>query len=368
MKSPLSRYLTVTLALAACEGVAPGAADSGATAGGGTAGAGGGGAATAGGASSSSGGSAGGASGGGSSALRARCTAGPDAEKAGWRLAWCDEFDGADLDERNWSFDLSDGAFLPSGPGWGNQEKEFYTARAVNARVESGRLKITALKDGPHHANGPAYPSTYDFSSARLKTKGKVDFTYGRVEVRAKLPRGQGVWPAIWLLPTDEAYGGWASSGEIDLMELKGQQSDVVHGTLHFGQMWNQNEWVSCQLTRAAGSYSDGFHTYALEWSAESIRWFVDDKLFATQAPRGGMKPTSTCLNESGGAMTPTMNEHVTDPTAGWYSAVADPPAPFDRNFHLILNVAVGGGFVGAVDPAVFPQSMEVEFVRLYQR
>ncbi len=300
--------------------------------------------------------------------LAARCSAGKDAEREGWRLAWCDEFNGTSIDPESWTFDIGDGAFLPSGPGWGNQEKEFYTQRAANARVEGGQLVLTALKDGPFHANGPSYPSVYDYSSARLHTRNKVDFLYGRVEVRARVPEGQGVWPAIWMLPTDAVYGGWPASGEIDIMELRGQEPDVVHGTLHFGDMWNKNSYVGCPYKRPAGKFSTDFHVFAVEWAPDAIRWFVDGELYATQLPRGAPRLASVCQSTTGGAVVPTRNENVADPGAGWYSVSADPPAPFNRRFHILLNIAVGGGFVGNVDPSVFPQSMRVDYVRVYQR
>lgn len=293
------------------------------------------------------------------------CDAGPEADKPGWKLVWCDEFSGATIDPKKWTFDIGDGGDRPAGAGWGNQEKEYYTQRSDNAQTKDGNLVISALKDGPHYANGGA---AYDYSSARMTTRGLADWTFGRIETRAKLPKGQGLWPAIWMLPTGGEYGGWASSGEIDIMEYKGQAPDEMYGTLHFGNQWPKNEFVGCLLKLPSGNFADDFHVFTAEWDATAIHLFVDDIAFETQVPKGSTKPASVCVDADGKPLPANANENVADPTAGWYSASGDPPAPFNRAFHLLLNVAVGGLFVGAVDPTVFPQTMVVDYVRVYQK
>jgi beta-glucanase (GH16 family) len=300
------------------------------------------------------------------SSMASACTA-KGADKPGWSLVWCDEFDGPAIDETKWTFDIGDGGDKASGPGWGNQEKEYYTRRTDNAQTKDGNLVISALKDGPHYANGGA---AYDYSSARMVTRGKADWTFGRIEARAKVPKGQGLWPAIWMLPSENAYGGWAASGEIDIMELKGQAPDAVYGTLHFGEQWPKNQFVGCTLKLASGSFADDFHVFAAEWDASGIRMFVDDIGYETQAPKGAAPPASVCVAADGKTpVTPNINKNVTDAKAGYWSASGSSPAPFNRAFHILLNVAVGGEFVGdTIDPAVFPQKMVVDYVRVYQK
>lgn len=300
------------------------------------------------------------------SSMASACTA-KGADKPGWDLVWCDEFDGPAIDETKWTFDIGDGGDRPSGPGWGNQEKEYYTRRTENAQTKDGNLIISALKDGPHYANGG---TAYDYSSARMATRGKANWTFGRIEARAKLPKGQGLWPAFWMLPSDSAYGGWASSGEIDIMEYKGQATDTIYGTLHFGDQWPKNQFVSCPLKLASGSFADDFHVFAAEWDASGIHMFVDDIAYEAQLPKGATPPPSVCVAADGKTpVTPNVNENVKDAKAGYFSGGGSAPAPFDRPFHILLNMAVGGQFVGGtVDPAVFPQTMVVDYVRVYQK
>ncbi len=242
-----------------------------------------------------------------------------------WTLVWQDEFDGPVLDGGKWSVQTGDGCDLGIC-GWGNNERQWY--QATNATVADGLLTITARREA---SGGRGY------TSARIRSAGKGDWTYARIVVRARLPRGRGLWPAIWLLPTDEVYGGWAASGEIDLVELVGHEPATVHGTLHYGGAWPNNRSSGSSYTLREGIFADGFHTFALEWERGVIRWFVDDTLYQTQ----------TQWSSSGGAF----------------------PAPFDRRFHLLLNVAVGGNWPGDPDETtVFPQRMEVDYVRVYQR
>ncbi|HEY3968404.1 MAG TPA: glycoside hydrolase family 16 protein [Planctomycetaceae bacterium] len=247
------------------------------------------------------------------------------AQDAAWKLVWSDEFDGKSLDYSKWEAEVN--AF-----GGGNHELQMYTDRKENLRVAEGRLIIEARKDRPDISG-----TVRDYSSARIRTKHRGDWKYGKFEVRAKLPAGQGVWPAIWLLPTDEVYGTWASSGEIDIMEFKGQEPNVVWGTLHYGKRWPDNKHTGTQKILSTGNLTDDFHTYTLEWEEGVIRWYVDGELYQTQKE--------------------------------WTSAGGKFPAPFDQRFHMILNLAIGGGFVGNPDATTqFPRQYLVDYVRVYQR
>lgn len=255
--------------------------------------------------------------------LRALAADQAPAERPGWKLVWADEFDhDGRPDPQHWSYDVG-------GGGWGNHELEYYTDnRPENARVEHGVLILEARKEA---WKGNAY------TSARLVTKGKGDWTYGRFEVRARLPEGRGTWPAIWMLPTtwDLGDGGWPDNGEIDVMEHVGYDPGVIHGSTHSrAHYWREN--TQRTATTRVPDFATAFHTYAMEWDAKEIRMFVDDRLYFT-SPNDG---------------------------SGWKSW------PFFRDFHFVLNVAVGGDWGGekGVDESIFPQRMEVDYVRVYQR
>jgi len=241
-----------------------------------------------------------------------------------WKLVWSDEFDGPDgsaVDPTKWSFDVG-------GSGWGNGELQYYTDRLDNAYVENGALVIEAHRE---EYKGNRY------TSARLVTRGKGDWLYGRFEIRAKLPTGQGIWPAIWMLPTDSEYGGWPSSGEIDVVELVGHEPARVYGTLHYGKP-HASEGRYYDLAGGA-TFADDYHVFALEWEPGEMRWYVDGYHYQTQT------------------------QWFTSSRKGTY------PAPFDRRFHLILNVAVGGAWPGYPDETtVFPQHMVVDYVRVYHK
>ncbi|MBL8891110.1 MAG: glycoside hydrolase family 16 protein [Planctomycetaceae bacterium] len=242
-----------------------------------------------------------------------------------WVLVWQDDFDGARLDYSKWEVEVN--AF-----GGGNNELQIYTDRPDNVRVADGRLILEARKD-----NASVQGTVREYSSGRIRSKNRGDWKFGRFEVRAKFPEGQGLWPAIWLMPTAEVYGTWAASGEIDIVEYKGQEPNIVHGTLHYGETWPNNKYTGTKYQLPQGSFSSGFHDYALEWEAGEIRWYVDGQLYQTQNK--------------------------------WKSGTAPFPAPFDQEFHLILNMAVGGGFVGAPNAKTpFPARMEVDHVRVFQR
>lgn len=248
-----------------------------------------------------------------------------DFQKPARRLAWSDEFNYKGLpDSKKWGYDLGDGC--PDVCGWGNEEAEFYTKDLKNARVENGALIIEARKDS---MGGKA------FTSARLVTKNKGDWKYGRIEVKAKVPRGRGTWPAIWMLSTDWKYGGWPMSGEIDIMEHVGHDQGVIHGTLH-SDKYNHVKRTQQEGKIRIADCSDSFHVYAVDWTENQIDFFVDDKMYHS------------------------VKRNPADDSAGW---------PFDQPFHLILNIAVGGGWGGmqGIDPAIWPQQMVIDYVRVYQ-
>jgi len=194
-----------------------------------------------------------------------------------WNLAWSDEFDSASLNTANWNYEVN-------CQGGGNNEKQCYTADNQNSFLADGMLNIVA-RPAPAGAQLP-------YTSARLTTQKKADFKYGRFEIRAKMPYGQGSWPAIWMMPTDSVYGGWPRSGEIDIMEAvnlktvnaNGEVENTVHGTLHYGRAWpnNASSGKAYPLPNDANP-ADDFHVYAIEWQEGEIRWYVDDYLYATQ-------------------------------------------------------------------------------------
>jgi beta-glucanase (GH16 family) len=243
----------------------------------------------------------------------------------GWILVWNDEFEGNSIDPDKWEHEVN-------AKGGGNNELQYYTARPQNSFIEDGKLKIRAIKET---YTGPE--GTREYTSARLRTLNKGDWKYGRFEFRAKMPIGKGIWPALWMLPTDRVYGGWAASGEIDIMEFIGHEPEKVHGTLHYGGGWPQNKYTGNAYTLPAGKFSDDFHVFTLEWEEGEMRWYVDGNLYQTQTE--------------------------------WYSTNGDYPAPFDQRFHLIVNVAVGGNWPGNPDlTTVFPQTMEIDYARVFTR
>ena len=242
-------------------------------------------------------------------------------------MSWQDEFDGTSVESARWAFDIGTGTQYGL-TGWGNNELQYYTNRSQNASVSNGTLKITALKE---NYGGQSY------TSARLKTQGLFSQAGGRFEIRAALPTGQGFWPAIWMMPASDTYGGWAASGEIDIMEARGQQPDRVNGAIHYGGTWPSNTWSESTRVLPAGQTISSFHTYALEWdtaATPAIRWYVDDVLYATK----------------------TL----------WWSSGAAYPAPFDKPFYMLLNLAVGGNYVGSPNGSTpFPATMQVDYVRV---
>lgn len=257
-----------------------------------------------------------------------------------WSLVWSDEFSGKEIDRRKWTFDIGNWIVDENGngitSGWGNNEKEYYTDSNENAFIEDGKLVIKAKKEQVTDQFG-----TYDYTSAKLKTKGLFSKKYGRYEIKAKLPVGKGLWPAIWMLPEEDKYGTWAASGEIDIVEAWGSRPNTVAGTIHYGEGWPNNKYTGKEFEFPEKSGIDRWHTYALEWEPGELRWYVDGELYQTQNK--------------------------------WYSKGKDNaanfsyPAPFDQEFYLVMNLAVGGWFDGEVDEATkFPSKMLVDYVRVY--
>jgi beta-glucanase (GH16 family) len=249
-------------------------------------------------------------------------------DQARWQLAWGDEFNGRSgsaIDANKWSFDIG-------GKGWGNHELETYTSRIANAHLENGSLVIKAMKETFTGADN----ITRDYTSARLLTKQKFSQTYGRFEARIKIPFGQGIWPAFWMLGDNIDRVQWPNCGEIDIMKNIGREPSVVHGTFH-GPGYSGGKGIGAAYTLAGGKkFSDDFHTFAVEWEPNVIRFYVDENLYQTR--------TSADLPQG----------------ASWV---------FDHPFFIILNVAVGGGWPGNPDTTtVFPQQMLVDYVRVYKR
>lgn len=236
-------------------------------------------------------------------------------DSARWLLVWQDEFDGPALDVESWTAEVND-------YGGGNQELQYYTDRIQNVYVEDGLLNIVGEQEDY---------LTRSYTSARLTSTRS--WTYGRFEIKAKLPEGQGIWPAIWLRAAGEPYGVWPASGEIDIMEMIGNEPELIYGTLHYGSAWPNN--ASSQGTTLLTA--DGFHVFALEWEEDEIRWYVDGELYLT-------------LNS-------------------WHTTGGEYPAPFDQPFNVVLNLAIGGTWPGSPDESTeFPQRLVVDYVRVYQK
>lgn len=252
-----------------------------------------------------------------------------------WVMIWADEFDGDDLDFTKWEKE-------ENNYGGGNNERQAYRTAPKYCFVKGGYLNLAVYRDPHPSSDGKNQP----YSSARLRTQKRGDWKYGRFEVRARMPKGQGIWSAVWMLPTDSKYGGWAAGGEIDILESRGSAVYETTGALHFGGGWPRNTYLSHRYKFPAQDAAVTFHVYSLEWRANEIKWFVDGKLCRTR----------------------TQEE--------WFSAAAkeNPQAPFDQPFHLIINVAVDGGFfvntaqrADSLPPTDFPQTLQVDYIRVYQ-
>jgi len=243
-----------------------------------------------------------------------------------YQLVWSDEFQGDTLDMSKWEYMIGDGTNYNLPSGWGNNESQWY--RPENVKIENNNLVIISEKENYSGKN---------YTSARIRTIKKGDWKYGRLELRIKFPVGRGIWSAIWMLPTDNVYGGWAASGEIDIIEHLGNEINRVHGTLHYGGSWPENTHTGAPFTLTKDKFTDDFHLFALEWEEGIIKWFVDDSLYQTQT--------------------------------SWYSANGNFPAPFDQQFYLLINIAVGGNWPGSPNPSTsFPQKLEVDYVRVYHK
>jgi len=272
---------------------------------------------------------------------------------AGWTLVWADEFEGTAVDRTKWDFDLGNGFFDYRShqwvPGWGNQELQYYTAEPANVSVANSCLTIRALKEALHGCG---------YTSARLKTRlrgGAPLFTkrYGRFDFRAQVPWGKGLWPALWLLPQDDAYGGWAASGEIDVMEIVGDRPHEVLNSIHFGSVYPHRSLVTHVHDLPGGSTVADWHVYTVEWEPGEIRFYVDGVHTATR------DHWWSCSRTRDGAGREARRASDLNP---W-------PAPFDQPFYLLMNVAVGGDFPGLPDPQTrFPAELVVDYVRVYDK
>jgi beta-glucanase (GH16 family) len=244
----------------------------------------------------------------------------------GYTLTWSDEFDGADgsaPDPSKWTYDIG-------GSGWGNSEREYYTNTLANSQQQGGNLVITATPDGASSLT--CWHGTCLYTSARLKTQGLFAQAYGRFEARAQMPFGKGLWPAFWTLGSDIGTVGWPACGEIDILETIGTDITENHGSLHAP---GYNPTAVFPLPDG-GTYAEEFHTFAIEWEPGEVRFYVDDNLYETQ-------------DESG------------VPEGGTWE--------FDTPFFIILNVAVGGTWPGDPDSTTtFPQTLKVDWVRVYQK
>ncbi|MEO5728149.1 MAG: glycoside hydrolase family 16 protein [Byssovorax sp.] len=248
----------------------------------------------------------------------------------GWDLVWSDEFgvpDGAPVDPTKWTA-------LVGGDGWGNQEREFYTNDITNAHQEGGFLVITATTEGA--AGHQCWYGPCKFTSARLQSKGKFEQTYGRFEARIQIPRGQGIWPAFWMLGGNIDAVVWPGCGEIDIMENIGKEPGILHGSLHGPGYSGGNPLTGSTTLPGGAKLADEAHVYAVEWEKDVVRFYLDENLYQTKT-------------------------------------AADVPAGqawvFDHPFFLLLNVAVGGGWPGEPDgTTMFPQRMMVDYVRVYKK
>jgi beta-glucanase (GH16 family) len=245
----------------------------------------------------------------------------PPAGHAGYALLWADEFDNSTLNSSIWSFENGDGC--PNVCGWGNNELEYY--RPDNLFFQDGKMLIEAKKES---YGGKSY------TSSKILTRDKKFFKYGRIDIRAKLPKGKGIWPAFWLLPQHNVFGGWPQSGEIDLMELVGHEPGKTHGTIHYGPGPGSTQISRNYNLPGTATFFDEFHVFSLEWKQDQMKWIVDGNLYST-------------INK-------------TDLGSANY--------PFNENFFLIINFAIGGNWPGSPDAATtFPQWLAVDYVRVYQ-
>lgn len=240
----------------------------------------------------------------------------------GYELVWQDEFNGNELNLDDYNYEIGDGCDQ-NLCGWGNNEKQLYTDAAENIRVENGKLIMTATKTGPS-----------SYNSARIQTKGKQEFEFGRIDIRAKLPEGQGIWPALWMLGDNIDEVGWPACGEIDIMELIGHQPKAVHGTAHWGADGSSQSTFSTSTYSIDEGFQDAFHVFSIVWKFNQIEWYVDETRYKILT--------------------------FQDMNGATYR--------FNNAFYFIFNVAVGGNWPGNPDETtVFPQTMEIDYIRVFK-
>ncbi len=253
-------------------------------------------------------------------------------EESGWVLSWSDEFEGDSLDTSNWEYMIGDGSNYGIS-GWGNSELEYY--QSGNTSVEDGKLVITAKRESV---------GGYSYTSSRLRTKGKVSMTYGKIEARMALPEGQGLWPAFWMLPENSYENqGWPHSGEIDIMEARGRQTRISTSALHYANDSNEHYYKTASHTWVLTDYTyiTDYHTYGVIWTEDSMSFYVDDE----------------------------EDIHLTVTREEWQTAAyPDDEGPFDQPFHILINLAVGGSFDNYLEPdsSFESASMYVDYVRIY--
>lgn len=245
------------------------------------------------------------------------------------KLVWKQSFTSPQANLEHWNIRIGNDLLDDNGniiaPGWGNGEEQYYTDDASNVYIDGDGLHLIARKQKFEHAG-----RNYLYTSARVDTKHKFSFCYGKVVVRAKLPIGQGIWPAIWLMPEQSVYGAWPASGEIDIMEARGRFPHKVSGTLHYGRSWD-DKFTDEYSYIMENSTINEVHDYALEWEADRIRWLVDDYCYAEQK-------------------------------------IDHQQMPFDQPFYLILNLAVGGWYDRVqIDEQAFPAHMIIEQIQIFQ-
>jgi beta-glucanase (GH16 family) len=240
---------------------------------------------------------------------------------SGYKLAWSDEFNGSKINTADWGYDTG-------GSGWGNNELQYHTSESKNAYLQNGKLVIEAFKEKYQNR---------DYTSARLITKGKKEFTFGRIDIRAKLPKGKGIWPALWMLGSNISQVSWPACGEIDIMENLGQDPKTVYGTIHWGNQGSTTSKSTQGIYKlnTVKTFADEFHVYSLDWEKDKLSILVDDKVyFTTTAAKLGANPY-----------------------------------PYNAPFFFIMNIAVGGNWPGNPDATtVFPQRMEVDYIRVFQK
>ena len=244
----------------------------------------------------------------------------PSNPPEGMTLVWSDEFDGTEIDLSNWTHELGAG-------GWGNNESQAYTADPANSFVEDGNLFIVALQDGA------------GYTSARMVSRDKQEFAFGRIDIRAVLPYGQGLWPALWMLGANHSQVGWPECGEIDIMELLGHQPNYVHGTAHWGEMigGGHPNLGAVTYSQFPTTFSEEYHVFSLDWRPDTMTWLMNDEPYFQL----------------------TTADHVEN--SGY-------DTPFNDPFFFILNIAVGGNWPGYPDEStLFPQFMAIDYVRVYQ-